>query len=240
MKKPVLFAFDFDHTVVDKNTDLIARSLVPGEIPSDIQKIAGKNSGWTEYMRKIFELLHTRKINQETIIKNIQEIPAVPGFVDLLKNLHSNNCEIIIISDSNSIFINEWLINKGLEKIIEKVFTNPAWFDEDGLLNINPYQEQDWCTFMDSKNLCKGHVLKNYIEERRSAGICFDKIAYAGDGKNDYCPMMKLSKGDMAFPRLGYYIIKILDKSEATPVAHIFPWNDGHDIWQVVEKQHNF
>ncbi|XP_044018306.1 pyridoxal phosphate phosphatase PHOSPHO2-like isoform X2 [Aphidius gifuensis] len=236
MKKPLLFAFDFDHTIVQKNTDLVARSLIPEKIIIQEKKLC-----WTDYMKNIFVLLHKNNIQKDKIINSIQEIPGVNGIKDLLINLHSNNCEIIIISDSNSVFIDSWLKAHNLDNIVDKIFTNPAWFDEEGLLNISPYQHQTWC-HLDSENLCKGYVLEKYIKQRQSEDVTFDKIAYAGDGKNDYCPMMKLSLDDMAFPRLGYHIMKVLNDAddEKKPVAKISTWNDANDIWNIIKKQYNF
>ena len=48
----------------------------------------------------------------------------------MMQTLEEHSAEIIIISDSNSIFISELLEAANLTKYIKKVFTNPASFDE--------------------------------------------------------------------------------------------------------------
>ena len=48
----------------------------------------------------------------------------------MMVSLHNDSSEIIIISDSNSVFISELLDEANLTKYISKVFTNPAFFDE--------------------------------------------------------------------------------------------------------------
>ena len=48
----------------------------------------------------------------------------------LMQTLEELSAEIIIISDSNSIFISELLEAADLTKYVKKVFTNPASFDE--------------------------------------------------------------------------------------------------------------
>ena len=49
---------------------------------------------------------------------------------------------VIIISDSNSEFIREILRVRGLEDRVDRVFTNPATWRQDGLLEIQPYHHQ--------------------------------------------------------------------------------------------------
>lgn len=237
MTKPLLISFDFDHTIANKNTDQVAREMVSGEIPDSLNKV----SGWTAYMRNIFKLLHNDGIKQEDIKNKITGILATPGYEKLLTNLHSHNCEIIIISDSNSIFIDDWLNHKQLDHLIAKIFTNPAYYDENGLLHIEQYHEQDWCK-LSEKNLCKGYILENYIKEQANKGVTYDKIAYAGDGTNDFCPMLKLSDKDLAFPRANYSIMKLLNKTGNVNVvkAEIIPWKNGDDIWQAITTRINF
>ena len=55
----------------------------------------------------------------------------------MMQSLEKSSAEIIIISDSNSIFISELLKAANLTKYVKKVFTNPASFNEvDGKLLI--------------------------------------------------------------------------------------------------------
>lgn len=142
MLKPLLVAFDFDHTIVDKNTDIVVKDLLPkGKIPDEVKKLY-RSDGWTAYMQKIFELLHQNGISYEKINDAVKNIPATKGLGDLLKALYKADCDIIIISDSNSVFINEWLEANQLKNTINKVFTNPAHYDREGLLNIQMYHLQ--------------------------------------------------------------------------------------------------
>jgi pyridoxal phosphate phosphatase PHOSPHO2 len=46
--------------------------------------------------------------------------------------------------------------------------------------------------------LCKGKALEDYIRERKEKdGVAFSTVTYLGDGKNDYCAMAELKKGDL-------------------------------------------
>ncbi|KAJ8889151.1 hypothetical protein PR048_008645 [Dryococelus australis] len=235
MQKPFLFAFDFDHTVVDDNTDTVARSLVPRDkIPKHVEDLYAVD-GWTQYMSEVFKILHANNITPTQMKNIIRNIPVVSHLDDLLRYLHENNCEVVIISDSNSVFIDEWLCANSLDSVVNQVFTNPAYFSEDGLLHISMYHEQNWCK-LSSKNLCKGHILGTYIEQRRVDGMLFHQVSYVGDGKNDLCPSLKLSKNDFVFPRYGFALHKVIEMQENSMEASVHPWKDGRDIMKFISQ----
>ncbi|KAK7791096.1 hypothetical protein R5R35_000515 [Gryllus longicercus] len=233
MQKRLLVAFDFDHTIVDDNTDIVVREMLPKEkISSEISDLYSSD-GWTVYMGKIFELLHQNGITREEIQTTIRDIPITPGFDNLLKFLLDKDCETIVISDSNSEFIKEWLKGASLEHTIRSVFTNPAKYDSEGCLHIDMYHVQDWCQ-LSTKNLCKGYILENYVNNRKEEGIDFARTVYIGDGKNDLCPCLKLSANDFAFPRKGYALMKYIYEHPVKAAIH--PWNTGEDIIGVISK----
>ncbi|KAG7197154.1 hypothetical protein KM043_007237 [Ampulex compressa] len=238
MHPSVLVVFDFDHTITDGNTDVVARKLLPEEkLPENVKGLY-RNSGWIAYMGKIFELLHQNSIDAEQIERAIVNIPAVPGVETLLRELHSRGYEIIIISDSNTIFIEKWLKHKKLDHVIAQTFTNPARIEDNGMMRVDVYHTQDTCK-LSTVNLCKGQILEAYISRRAYEGARFERIAYVGDGKNDLCPILRLSKKDIAFPREDYMLIKILNNPEnykfPAVQAQIVPWSDGSHI---LRKEH--
>ena len=58
-QRNILVSLDFDHTLIDENSDLWVKKLAPnGELPKDIEA-QYKSTGWTEYMGAIFEYLHS-------------------------------------------------------------------------------------------------------------------------------------------------------------------------------------
>lgn len=230
--------FDFDETIISKDSDFAARTLIHDDLPDDIKQLWSLEDGCILYMQKVFKLLHTNGISQESIVSIVKEIQPIDGIVNLMKNLNSNNCEIIIISDANVMFIEKWLVHWNLNDTVKKIFSNPAWFDDDGLLNIENYHHQNWCK-LSVKNLCKGDVMDKYIKQRHNEGVVFNKIGYVGDGSNDFCPMIRLSIDDMIFPRINYPIMKQFNNrsDNLTPKAEIIPWKNGDDIWQEIKKR---
>ena len=60
----------------------------------------------------------------------MRSLPFMSDVTKMMKSLEEYSAEIIIISDSNSIFISELLKAADLTKYVKKVFTNPASFDQ--------------------------------------------------------------------------------------------------------------
>ena len=206
------------------------------KIPAEIEALYSKK-GWTDYMGEIFKYLHNHSTTPEQILSCMTEIDFSPGMKELLMNLDKERTEVIIISDSNSIFIDHILSFHGLKASFKRVFTNPARFDEHGRLEIEMFHIQDTCQ-LSTVNLCKGQVLESYIKERAIENISFSHIAYVGDGYNDFCPSLRLSEKDFVFPRKGYSLFKHIKKMEAEKQlqikAKVHLWDSGLDILQVL------
>ena len=128
----------------------------------------------------------------------------------LRKSVEELSATIIIISDSNSQFISHILKVKNLDHLVDKVFTNPASWSQDGLLSIQPYHHQDACK-LSTKNLCKHSIMEDYI---KNCGRSFSFVCYTGDGKNDFCPSLKLSENDLVCVREGYSLQKYIPQME--------------------------
>lgn len=237
MRRAILAAFDFDHTICEDNTDVVVRKLLPEEkIPEDVKSLY-KSDGWIAYMGRIFELLHENGVDAQQIEDAIVNIPAVAGIANILTSLRASNHDVIIISDSNNVFINCWLKNKKLERVVSRVFTNPAWYDGNGVLRINMYHKQNSCK-LSAVNLCKGQILMDYVKERRIQGMNFDRVIYVGDGRNDLCPILRLSQNDLGCPREDYTLIDILKKlpPDTTMKATVVPWKNGCDLRYSLER----
>lgn len=231
-----LAAFDFDLTIVDENTDTEIVDLLPPEMVDDEVKKLYKLYGWTAYMQEIFKIVHSINIRERVIKNKIDEIPEVNGISDLLKFLKENNYDVIIISDSNSYFINSWLCYHKLNENVDAVFTNSAYFLDNGLLKIEPFEHQTECK-LSASNMCKGNILDKFVQAQCSNNINYSQIIYVGDGSNDFCPMLRLKEKDIAFPRAGFSCIRKIRKqkkarkySKNNVKASVVPWKDANDI----------
>ena len=75
-------------------------------------------------------------------------LELTPNMSQLLEqSVAELDATIIIISDSNSEFIAHILKERNLDHLVDKVFTNPATWDEDNKLLIRPYHHQVRITF---------------------------------------------------------------------------------------------
>ena len=190
-------------------------------------------------MGEIFNYLHSQNIKPDQILECMTEIAVSPGMVDLLNTLDQTKAEAIIISDANSVFIDHILSFHGLKDRINKVFTNPAKFNDEGCLQIEMYHVQDSCS-LSTVNLCKGQILETYIEERMKLNVNFTHVVFIGDGQNDFCPSMRLSPKDFVFPREGYSLVKYIEKMKDQGLdikANIHTWSSGSDILKVLSKR---
>ncbi|XP_077555265.1 pyridoxal phosphate phosphatase PHOSPHO2-like isoform X2 [Haemaphysalis longicornis] len=235
MKKH-LVVFDFDFTIIDDNSDVYIQKLAPnGELPPEIKEPYNQN-GWTPFMRGVFHFLYDSQVQPDDILDCLLEIKFVDGIIDLLKQLHKTGVfELIIISDSNSVFIEHIMQASGVRPLVHEIFTNYAFFDANGCLQISEYHMQNWCK-LSSVNLCKGSIMEEYLERRRKQGVHFDTVSYVGDGNNDLCPSLRLRPCDFIFARAGYKLAKILNKDPDRAKAKLHIWHTGLDIANVLLK----
>lgn len=219
----MLAVFDFDHTIVDGNSDIVARNVIIPPVLIPNSKDYPHN--WTQYMQQVFNTIKSIKIPAQKIIDVISVMSPTEGMLKLIRVLHKNNVDIIVASDSNTLFIQNWLKYNKLSEAVSCIYTNPAKIEND-LIKIEPYALQRACT-MCNMNMCKGTIVKEHLSRTDKK---YDNIFYFGDGKNDLCPVLKLSQADIAFPRLGYVLDNLL-KSRST-LAKVKPWSTGDDAYE--------
>ncbi|KAM6942725.1 pyridoxal phosphate phosphatase PHOSPHO2 [Xenentodon cancila] len=233
----VLIVLDFDHTVVDDNSDTWVIKCLPGQTLPDFVKSSYRKGHWTEYMGRVMTYIGDQKVSPDRICSVMETIPFTAGMTDLLTFISENKSAIdcIVISDSNTIFINWILKAAGLQAAVDKVFTNPAKFSESGCMEVHCYHSHDCdkCPV----NLCKREVLELYLSQQADGGTEYQRIFYVGDGGNDLCPTACLKEHDVAMPRKGYTLEKLLAKLEAqdgsVPLkAKVVSWSSGTDVLQ--------
>eukprot|EP00092_Neocalanus_flemingeri_P024558 GFUD01026636.1.p1 GENE.GFUD01026636.1~~GFUD01026636.1.p1 ORF type:complete len:243 (+),score=66.13 GFUD01026636.1:44-772(+) len=239
MSSGPLLVFDFDHTVTNLNTDVEVQKLAPGgEIPAS-SEMRGlySDKGWTDFMGAVFALLHENNVTQAEILSLMAGMAFTPHMISLLEeSVRDLGATIIIISDSNSVFIEHILKVRKLDHLVDKVFTNPANWTKEGKLVIKPYHHQETCT-LSTKNLCKGQILEDYIS---TSGKGFNLVCYVGDGKNDFCPSLRLSDSDLVCVREGFslekYIPQMTEKGHHIK-AEVIGWNSADQILSKLKEK---
>ncbi len=66
----------------------------------------------------------------------------VPGIRDLVVNLSNANVNVVVISDGNSIYIEEFLASQKIRGCVDKIITNPTHFAKSGQMIYQPYHIQ--------------------------------------------------------------------------------------------------
>ncbi|KAM4697878.1 pyridoxal phosphate phosphatase PHOSPHO2 [Rhinophrynus dorsalis] len=226
----VLLVFDFDHTIINDNSDTwIVQCAPEKKLPSGLQNSYEKGK-WTEYMGRIFSYLGEQGIREDDMKRIMISIPYTPGMTELLNFIGQNKdfFDCIIISDSNTIFIDWILTHANVQNVFDKVFTNPAAFDTSGNLTVQNFHIHH-CTTC-PKNLCKKKVLEEFVSKQSAKGVKYSKTVYIGDGGNDLCPVTLLKKGDIAMPREGYTLQKRIAKEIDLVDSSISVWSTGTEI----------
>jgi pyridoxal phosphate phosphatase PHOSPHO2 len=163
-------AFDFDHTLIDVNSDTYIDKLLIKD--SDVKRYKYPDSvedlykqfNWTYRMNGVFEYMNKNEISKRDLINCLNEIKIKDSMIDVIKRLYENGYKLSVISDANTVFIETILKQNNVYDNFHKIFTNPAEFDENGRLNVKPFSEIfnkdgmpfDCSTKICSNNICKG------------------------------------------------------------------------------------
>ena len=190
------------------------------------------NNDLQEHQREYFDHLQCFQngTKKPEILELMANLKFTPNMQRLLEEAVDNlEATIIIISDSNSEFIHHILKEYKLSERVDKVFTNPARWTEEGKLEISPYHHQETCK-LSTENLCKGQILEDYIGESKKE---FNFVCYVGDGRNDFCPSLRLSENDLTCVRQGFSLEKYIPQMEQKGFkvkAEKLLWNDADQI----------
>ncbi|XP_034726249.1 pyridoxal phosphate phosphatase PHOSPHO2 [Etheostoma cragini] len=230
-----LMVFDFDHTVIDDNSDTWVIRCLPGQTLPDSVKKSYRKGQWTEFMGRVMNYIGEQQISPDRVRSVMETIPFTAGMTDLLTFIseHKSTIDCIVISDSNTMFI-DWILHaSGFKAAVDQVFTNPARFNELGYMEVRCHHSHDCdrCPV----NLCKRRVLERYLSEQADGGVEYERVLYAGDGGNDLCPTSCLRGRDVVMPRKGYTLEKLLARLEqrednASLRAKVVGWSSGTDI----------
>ncbi|CAL8113638.1 unnamed protein product [Orchesella dallaii] len=241
-----LFAFDFDHTIINLNSDYEFPNLIDTPLPESISD-RNKEVSFIEYMNSVFRFLHSQNASIADLREFIRKLEPTKGMVSLLTSLvrykqsQGDSIKLLVISDSNDLTISEWLKAQIIDRLPSTptqfpfdVITNTSIIHEtEGLLQVKGYEHQTSCRTCPS-NLCKGSALKKYTDLHGP----FTRTFYVGDGFNDICPTLNLSSQCFVFPRINYYMYKWLQKDDNKKrlKANIVFWDDANVIHNTIRS----
>ncbi|KAK2570295.1 putative phosphatase phospho2 [Acropora cervicornis] len=224
----LLVVFDFDHTLANGNTDTWITKMLPS-LKQMISEHRKSGWCWTNIMDKAFSTLHGHGITMADYIKCFESLKFIDGMKETCSFLLSKNVPTIIISDSNSYFIDHLLARDSLQDVFRDIYTNPASWDDCGCLNVEHYHKHQ-CKVC-PQNLCKRKVLQEHVAQSCQT---YKHIVYVGDGHGDLCPCLALEHGDYILAREGYTLLNNLLGDRCDVKAEIVPWKSGFDILQLL------
>ncbi|ETN42404.1 uncharacterized protein HMPREF1541_01558 [Cyphellophora europaea CBS 101466] len=222
--RPLLVVCDFDHTLINVNSDLVLFHELPyGQslIPSFVSLRKEQGLGWTQTMQaQLAALAEQDGYSKGDMLECLGRVKMDPVLLAALEKLHKNQApkvKFVIASDANTIFIDEILRANGVEKdTFSKIYTNPGMWAEHDVLRVEPYQSIDApheCLRACPPNMCKSSILRRAVKELKLEDATDLRAVYVGDGGNDFCPALELSETDLVLVREGFALQKLIDKA---------------------------
>ncbi|XP_077644552.1 phosphoethanolamine/phosphocholine phosphatase [Lonchura striata] len=232
-----LLVFDFDETIVDENSD---ESVARGRALPAALRHGPAGGSYNEHMRRVLAFLGEQGLRPAELRAVYENIPLAPGVAELFQFLskHRQHFELVLISDANTFGIEAKLRAAGALSLFRKIFSNPAGFDRRGVLVLGPYHSHT-CPRC-PPNMCKGKILGEYLAERARDDAEFRSVLYVGDGANDFCPAGALRAADVAFPRKGFPMHRLIQESrEKQPGAFraaVVPWESAAEVARYLQE----
>ncbi|KAK8853277.1 hypothetical protein IAR55_003981 [Kwoniella newhampshirensis] len=244
-----LIVFDFDWSFVDQDTDRWVFEVLSTELRRLLQtRKAGDGTGMQctpDVVNDTMKDLYERGFKREQILEALRILPFHPAMRRAVTSLKGRNADttFLCLSNSNEIYISTILEKHNLSDLFAAIITNPArWSPSapDHLLidrrhpaSLPPHG----CTVGCLANMCKGAELDDYLAEQGGKDS-FDKIVYVGDGENDFCPLLRMRKGDLACVRKGLELDKrIKEEGEKAGLkVDVKYWEQAWQIDEWVER----
>uniref|UniRef100_A0A803M647 WPP domain-containing protein n=1 Tax=Chenopodium quinoa TaxID=63459 RepID=A0A803M647_CHEQI len=177
--------------------------------------------------------MHVNGVTTNDIVEVLKRTPIHPRIVPAIKAAHAAGCELRIVSDANTFFIETILDHLGLSDYFSEINTNPGYVDEEGRLRILPHHDftksPHGCCNPCPPNMCKGLVIKRLLCEHGNK-----KFIYLGDGIGDYCPSLRLRESDYLMPRKDFPVWDLISNNPKLIKSKIHEWTDGAEFERVL------
>ncbi|XP_010519213.1 PREDICTED: inorganic pyrophosphatase 2-like [Tarenaya hassleriana] len=234
-KNNIVAIFDFDKTIIDVDSD----NWVVDELGfTDLFNQLLPTMPWNSLMDRMMKELHEQGITIHDIKRVLETIPIHPRVVPALRSAHALGCELRIVSDANTFFIETILEHLEIKDLFSEINTNPGFVDQHGRLRISPYH--DFTESSHGCSRCPPNMCKALIIERIQASLTKEgkkkKIIYLGDGAGDYCPSLKLGDEDYVMPRKSYPVWDLICQNPMLIRANIREWTDGEALERTLSE----
>lgn len=198
---PTAIVWDFDWSLIDANGAIRAMEHLNPERLPDLYNSG--ESDWIEHSNFLMQGIYERGVSKEAIIECMEQITVSNGCLAAVKYAAEKGIEQVILSDSNTVWIEAFLAHHGIRQYFSEIVANSGKF-EGHRLHIIPYhkdsQPPHQCPLC-PRNLCKGAALGQMLRDRPAN----TRLIYIGDGRGDFCPACELQAGDALLCRVGSF-----------------------------------
>uniref|UniRef100_J3L3K4 Phosphatase n=1 Tax=Oryza brachyantha TaxID=4533 RepID=J3L3K4_ORYBR len=224
----IVVVFDFDKTIIDVDSD---NWVVDGLGATEEFERLLPTMPWNTLMDTMMGELHARGKTAGDVAAVLRAAPLDPCVVDAIKACYGLGCDLRILSDANRFFIETILDHHGLGGYFSEINTNPGAVDGDGRLRIAPYHDFHAAPHGCGLGICPPNMCKGQVLDRIRASAGADKrVIYLGDGRGDYCPSLRLGRGDFMMPRKGFPVWDLICEDPSLLQAEVHPWTDGQEM----------
>ena len=221
--------FDFDKTIIDKDTDEQVKTLLNQDIVKNLeQKYFNNEVNWTKHMNEIYKEIEKTGINIKDILETVNKLSLNSEFNLLFDYLEKNKniFELNIISSANKLLI-ESILNKNKINLFKNIIAFPYEIKNNLIIQKDIGLNND-CEFC-SGDICKSLLFKNNFDINQ-------KIIFICDGWNDYCLAKNLKKNDILCTRKNYKLYKMLNNNKYKISCQNYCFENGKDIINLLEK----
>ncbi|VVA91687.1 unnamed protein product [Arabis nemorensis] len=229
----IVVVFDFDKTIIDIDSD----NWVVDELGfTDLFNKLLPSMPWNSLMDRMMKELHDHGKTIDEIKQVLRRVPIHPRVISAIKSAHALGCELRIVSDANTLFIETIVEHLGISDFFSEINTNPGLVDEQGRLRIFPYH--DFTKSSHGCSRCPPNMCKGLIIERIQASLTKEgkkmKMIYLGDGAGDYCPSLRLRSEDYMMPRKDFPVWDLISKNPILVKATVRDWTDGEAMERIL------
>jgi pyridoxal phosphate phosphatase PHOSPHO2 len=236
--KKILVVFDFDHTIIEENSDVVILKLLSEMGLNDLASKREQSLNWAHFMQEVYKKMTEENIKIDQIKEIVENLEFNSGIPDLFDFIKSNKIyfDTLIISGSNTLFI-DWKLQKhNLTDLFPVYFSNIAEPCEHQIIKIDPYHKHD-CLSCDQSQ-CKRIIMREHLELQKEKNIYYKNLFFVGDGLNDFCPATIFKETDLLFPRYEFPLYKklYLKGFKEKLKCGVHSWKDGFKIIEIIKN----
>ncbi|KAI7892444.1 phosphatase phospho-type [Mucor mucedo] len=235
--------FDFDWSLIEEDSDYWTIHSLSPEVWEEVREKRRQDWQWTDLMDFALCRLQDKGFTRDDIVAVLKDIPFSFEMRNVLLDLKRKNVHVILMSDANTFYIDTILKAYGVQDCVTEIITNPSYTDEQGRLRIRRHvlatETPHNCTNPCSVNICKGQEMDALLKRYKQQGHDIQKIAYTGDGKNDFCPATRLRHTDTFFMRkekgLDRYLSQVPEEKNRIQSQFVY-WLKPESVWESMPK----